>query len=222
MFARDRDLLSLEPTLFRDVAWRGQRLLKGAGDLAAGTLTLSSADVNFEDARVETGHIVLLSTGTALEPVPLEVLERSSAMVASVSLLREDVAAASLLPPDAASASVEVWTFAPQIALAHAQLMRAIGIEPGDGEGPGSSGLGEDFTIADILNTGAVRALEAVATLAMIYAAASGADARFESRAADYRRRFGAARQRTPVHLGLDGHGRPRATRRFDSMSFLR
>jgi hypothetical protein len=220
MFARDRDLLTLEPTLFRDCGWRGQRVLKGEGDVQSGTLQLTAHDVSFEDARVEAGHVVLVGAGAGAELVPLEVLERLSGLEIGVSLLRADAAAPEVRPPDTSGAPVEVWTFAPQIALAHGLLMRAIGIEP---EGSGGCGADGAYTPADIINTGAVRTLEALGAMTLIYAAAATpGSVGFEARAAHYRARFSALRQRTAVHLGRSANGGPLATRRFNTVAFIR
>ncbi len=52
MFALDRDLLALEPNLFRDAAWAGQRVVSGVGDVAGETLTLLTQDVDFEGGLV--------------------------------------------------------------------------------------------------------------------------------------------------------------------------
>ena len=52
MFAQDRDLLALDPNLFRDVAWSGQRLVSGVGNISGTTLTLTSQDVTLEAAAI--------------------------------------------------------------------------------------------------------------------------------------------------------------------------
>ncbi|MFG0260543.1 MAG: hypothetical protein ACF8LK_09355 [Phycisphaerales bacterium JB041] len=48
MFATDRDLLVLEPSLVRDIGWVGQRLARGSGDIAGTTLTMTVQDVGFD------------------------------------------------------------------------------------------------------------------------------------------------------------------------------
>src|SRR3954470_14123560 len=70
MFASDRDLLAMEPNLFRDVGWVGQRLVSGTGGVAGTTLTLTAQDVDFEDGGVGAGCVVLV------DGAPYEVLAR--------------------------------------------------------------------------------------------------------------------------------------------------
>jgi hypothetical protein len=59
-FAVDRDLLVLEPGLFREVSWVGQRLVSGTGDASGTALTMTSQDVLFDAASVGDGHVVLV------------------------------------------------------------------------------------------------------------------------------------------------------------------
>lgn len=61
-FAKDRDLLVLEPSLFQDVAYLGQTLVSGTDGSLSGT-ELFSASSNFEAAGIEGGHVVNLSGG---------------------------------------------------------------------------------------------------------------------------------------------------------------
>lgn len=216
MFAQDRDLLVLEPNLFRDVGWLAQRLVKGTGDIAGGTLALVAQDVTFEAAGVEGGHVVLV--GPAGEATAYEILERLSATEIAISRPRENLAAPAIAPAPTSNAAVEIWTLRPQIALAHDQAMRMIGIEPGDLDAAPSE--------ADITNISAVRMVEALGALHLIYAAAAGPDGSSASRtfakAEWYRQRYAAARQHTPVHLDLNGDGQPDATRRFNILQFIR
>ncbi len=58
MFSSDRDLLTLEPTLFRDISWFAQTLALGTGSLAAGTLTLD--DPLLAGTGIAPGHIVMV------------------------------------------------------------------------------------------------------------------------------------------------------------------
>ncbi|MEO1511947.1 MAG: hypothetical protein AAFU70_07745, partial [Planctomycetota bacterium] len=68
MFASDRDLLVLEPSLFTRVAWVGQRLVRGTGAVTGTTLAATEQDVGFEDAGVTPGMVVLAGG------VPMEVI----------------------------------------------------------------------------------------------------------------------------------------------------
>jgi len=215
MFATDRDLLALEPNLFRDVGWVGQRLIKGTGDIAGTTLTLTAQDADFLAAGVAEGYIALVD-GT-----PYEIIQRLSSTTAEISRLR----AAKLdpvLPPSPATAKpVVVTSFRPQIAIAHAQVLRMLGIEPDD---PGGTGR---VVEEDITNPSAIAAVEALGALYLAFAAAAGpgADARPAhewSRTLLYKDRFAAARQRTAAQIDLDGDGLPDATRRMNIIQFVR
>src|SRR5689334_13428715 len=79
MFATDRDLLLIEPNLFRDAGIAGQRLLKGTCDISGTTLTLTAQDVDLAAANIGPGHVALVD-GT-----PYEVLTRLTSTTATVS-----------------------------------------------------------------------------------------------------------------------------------------
>jgi hypothetical protein len=210
MFARDRDLLALEPTLFRDIGWRAQERLSGQADLSAGTLTLTSFDIHFAAAGVTRGHIVLAGGGAGAEAVPLEVLERLSDTQVTVSRLRGREDDEPVPPADAAAQPISVRTFAPQIALAHEELLRLAGVAPAGCAWPCAS---------DVMNSGDLRTAEALSALALVFSAAAGTPGHaapvYAQRAERYRRLAARAREQTAVQLaGADG--RHIATRRFN------
>lgn len=209
-FARDRDLLALEPTLFRDVAWAGQRLLSAAGSVGGVQGTLLTIDGDAAAAGVGAGHVALI------DGLPVEVVERLSATQLTVSLLRERDDGAAIPPPALADKPVTVHTFAPQIAVVHAQLMRAVGIDDADADGPQE---------ADITNAGHLAHTEALGALHLIYAAAAGMGTSVSphtSKAVLYERRFRAARARTPARLDLDHDGSGEVVRYFNQYRLLR
>jgi len=210
MFITDRDLLVLEPNLFRDAGWAGQRLVKGIGDVAGTTLTLTSQDVDLEAAGVEAGHIV--SVGI----VGYEVVERLSATTATISRLRVSTGDPVQAPSPAQEQQIEVFTFRAQIAMVHAQVLRLLGMEPDEEEGPGE---------ADITNPGALKRIEALGTLHLVFSAVaalgepgSGVWARAEM----YRDRFAAERRRAAARIDLDGDGVADATRRLSLVQLVR
>lgn len=215
MFASDRDLLVLEPNLFRDVGWVGQRLVKGFGDVSGTSLTLTSQDVTFEAAGVDAGHVVLV------ESTPYEVIERLNATTVTVSRVREEEGGAVIPPTPGTARPVSVVTFRPQMAIVHGQILRLLGLEAGAGR---AGSPGEEA----ILNREGLRLLEALGTLHLIYAAAAGpGTGRVEqsaewARARAYQARFAAERQRAVALLDLDGDGRPDATRRLNAIQFMR
>ncbi|MEZ6233768.1 MAG: hypothetical protein R3B68_06225 [Phycisphaerales bacterium] len=212
MFTKDRDLLALEPALFRDVAWIAQRLVRGTGTIAGTTLTLATADTTLEAAGVTTGHVL------SYDNVALEVVERLSATTATVSRPRPDPDDPPIPPaPSAANLLAEITTFAPQIAIIHDQLLRMLGIDPAD---PGA-----EITETNITNPRSLILPEALGALHLIYTAAAAPQRRdgpLAERADMYRRRYAQERQRTVVRLDLDNDAIADATRRFSVAQLLR
>lgn len=213
MFASDRSLLVLEPMLFRDVVWVGQRLVSGTGDVAGTTLTLTSQDVTLEAAGVDAGYVVLVG-GT-----PYEIIERLTASTATISRIRASTADGSLPPTPATSQAVVVMTFRPQIAMIHHQVLRMLGIEPGASPLVGLPGE------SSITNPGALERIEALGAIHLILAAAaalSPPESGLWARAEMYRQRFASERQRAIARLDLDGDGVADATRRLNVMHVIR
>ncbi len=210
-FAGDRDLPAIEPNLFRDLAWLGQRLIKGVGDVVGTTLTLTSFDHDFDLVNVKAGSVVLIAG------VAHEVLARTDATHVEVSKIRASVTDV-VLPPDVGTdLEVLVYTFGPQLEIVHHEAMRLTGIEPSDPQAsPGES---------DIVNPEALVLLEAYGALHLAYSAAgalSGRDSHLASRAAMYASLVGRERARVQVELDLDGDGRADATRRLNVVQLRR
>ncbi len=67
-FADDRDLIAIEPTLLRDVAFAAQRRLVGTCDVAGDTMTLTAFDHDLSAAGVEAGFVAQIAG------VPTEIL----------------------------------------------------------------------------------------------------------------------------------------------------
>src|SRR5262245_23969953 len=122
MFTTDRDLLVLEPNVFRDAGWVGQRLLSTTGSVSGTTMTLVSG--SFATAGIQPGHVLIY------DAMAIEVISVTSATVATVSLLRAKLSDPSIPPPALGVKPVACWTFRPQIALVHAQVLRMLGIDP--------------------------------------------------------------------------------------------
>jgi hypothetical protein len=211
MFANDRDLLAIDPNVFRDCGVAGQRLVKGTGDVSATTLTLTAQDNDFEAAGVTAGHVVLVD-GAAYE-----VLERLTATTAMVSRLRASTLDDPIPPSPTTGKPVEVWTFWPQIGIVHGQVLRMLGIDPEDPPAPGQ------VTEQSITNPKSFAHVESLGALYHIYSAAAltmpggagGWASPIWSRAQMYRERFEAARQLSAARIDADGDGVPDATRRL-------
>lgn len=222
MFAHDRDLLALEPNLFRDVAWLGQRRSAGNATASSGEVSISSFDLNFEDAGVDAGFVMLVDS------VPYEVVERLTATTATISRVREKPAGEVITPGDFASRPYSVHSMRPQIALAHRRVLRMAGIDP-DGAAPGAAAPGESSIEApgeaSVLNPDGLRHIESLGALAIIYSAAAalgGPDSALAARSAMYRQRFNEERQQALAVLDLDGDGEADATRRLSLLPMRR
>jgi hypothetical protein len=212
VFITDRDLLLIEPGLTRDVGWAGSRLLAGIGDVAGTTLTLTSQDLDFDEANVDEGHIV--SVGS----VAYEVIERLTSTTATISRLRVAIEDPVQAPSPGSDLPVEVFSFAPQISMIHAQVLRLLGIDPDD---PAE----DEPTEEDITNPGALKRVEALGTLHLIFAAAAALGEPGSSvwaRAEMYRDRFAAERRRAAARIDLDGDGIADATRRLNLVQLTR
>lgn len=213
MFATDRDLLVLEPNLVRDVGWAGQRLVKGTGDVAGTTLTMTSQDVGFELAEVGAGNVVVVGG------VLYEVVGAIDNTKLTISRMRAS-ADAGLLPPSATTAApVEVPTFGPQLAMVHGQVLRMLGIDPDEPAGVGV------VSEASITNPRSLALFEALGALHLVFAAASalageGSPAAFK--AGMYRDRFAAERGRVAARIDTDGDGVVDATRRPSVVQLVR
>ncbi len=207
-FAKDRDLLALEPTLFRDIGWSSQRIVRGATATVVAT-TLTAAGVDFVIAGVEAGHIALVG-GRAME-----IVERLSTTQLRVSTLRADTEEPARPPGDTAGDDLVVSTFAPQLALVHWQMLSSVGI------GVGLEAASEE----SVVNAPALARVEALGALHLAYVAASaicGPTAAAWSKAEIYRERFALARERAAVELDLDGDGVADETRRFNTARLMR
>lgn len=216
MFTSDIDLLTVEPNLFADTGWSGQRLVSASGTLSGTTLTLAGTDL--DASAVEAGCVVLMSG------VPLEVVDRLSTTTLKVSVIRWGRTGPTVPPVGLSTGVCEVWTFRPQIALAHRHVLRLLGLtDQADTEGAGLN----NTTLGDssVINPGALTMLESLLALNIIYAAA-GAGAPTGGTLADkskqYALRAGAERTRVAALIDTNGDGTPDATRRPSVISLQR
>lgn len=213
VMARDRDVLVLEPNVFRDLAWAGQRLSRGSGSIAGTTLTIASPEVALDTAGIGAGHVAVVG-GT-----PYEVVSRLSATQLSVSRLRERATDAAIPPTGVTSQETTITTFRPQIALVESQVLRMAGFEPDGSEGPGrlpASAVRVDAELTRLVCLGA---------LAVIWSAASGLLGERSAgwtRAEWYRRRFEEERMRVSVAVDSGGDGVVEARRALRAISMVR
>ena len=205
MFAADRDLLVLEPNLFRDVSWLGQRLFTGTCNLSGTTLTASAAD--FTALGVEAGHVVVVDGAS------LEVVARVNTTTLNVSRPRATLDGPSIAPIPGTGRALTITTFAPQLGIVHRQVLAMLGLL----DAP-TTAEPEALTEAMVVNPRELRLLEALGVLHLVFASLGGAagksDAPESGRAEMYRRRFAAERARAVARLDTDGDGLADVTRR--------
>jgi len=209
-FATDRDLLALEPLLFRDVGWSAQTLV-GADDAVVTGAVAASATTDFALAGVQAGMVAVI------DGVPLEILEVTSATTITVSRLRPVGDETAIPPAPGSGLSLSVMTFGPQLEMVHTQTLRSLGIEPSaTGDAPGAG---------DIVNPGVVAMVEALGALHVVLSAAAamvGESSPMWAKARMYRERLDAARHRAVVEVDLDGDGAADAARRMNTTQFVR
>jgi hypothetical protein len=191
MFAVDRDVAVLEPTVYKDVQWQTTTYCTGLGALNGLLLEGLSYDQDFLTALVPSGAVAVVGGVCA------EVLSSIDFNVIMVGKLRASVQDVSTPLGIAGTVAYSVHSFRPQILWAHQQLMAMAGLLPTQQE--------------KVLNPADAARLEAMLTLAIVYSAAAGTElsnGAYAQRAAMYRRRFAEERQRTMLLLDHDGDGK--------------
>jgi len=216
MFATDRDLLALEPSLFTDIRWAAQTVLDSApATLSAGGLTLTIPGVDLAQRAVQPGMVALLDS------LPVEIIAVDSPTMLTISRPRPraDDPPIPVLRTPLAVGAVTIHTFGAQIGIVHDQLLRALGIEPGAPAHPGI------VTESAITNPRALAHVEALGALHIIFAAAS-ALANEESlawhKARLYRERFSHERRTVAAAIDLDADGIAEAVRRISTVQLNR
>lgn len=213
MFAADRDLLIFEPSVFSDLAFLGQRLSAGSGEVSEFTLSTFTPDVPFDAAGIDTGFVAVINAA------PHEVIARTGPLELSISRLRARREDPPIPPIPDSAAAYTVVSFRPQIRAAHESLLRAIGIEPD------APNLPRTPSPADITNPSAFRRVEALGALALIYNAAGAMrpdDDPLNQRARRYTAWFNLERERLTVLIDTNGDGLPDAIRKVSGGAMSR
>ncbi len=197
MFASDRDLLVLEPLLFRDLAWAGQTLASGMASVSGIAAELDT-DRALDLQGIGPGFVV------TIDGVSSEIISLLGSTEIILSVPRAALSDPPAAPTQAMNRPAYIATFRPQLAWAHRAVLHMAGVAPA---GEGAPGQPEEGAIR---NGEDLRRLEALVAAGLIYAAAAAggpADAPHAQRAALYARRAAAERSRLRVHLDLDGDG---------------
>ncbi len=209
MFASDRDLLVLEPTLLLQAAFAAQTVLRGAASITEGQLRFAGA--NLAAAGVQEGMLAMV--GTAGAAISMEIVSIDSDERATVSLLRSSASEPVRPVPDVPETTSVVVTFEPQRAVVHGLVLRMLGLSAGTT--PPSGPLAEDR----VKNASELALLESLGSLHLIYSAASaltGPGSPAGARAEMYRERFSRERWRAEARVDTDGDGVADAVRRFN------
>lgn len=206
MFASDRTLLALEPTLFRDVAFLSQRLTAGVCSTSESTLTASTLDPDFLTAGTRPGHII------TIDEVSYEIAEVSGSDTLKISRLRERDDGELIPPPTLTSRPFSIHTFGPQLVLAHAQVLNMLSLAP---SGSASHLISEDA----LLNKADFATFEAHLALRHLLTSA-GTLSRDTPALATLRSSLDAAirtaHQTLIAHIDLNADGTPDSQRRLN------
>lgn len=211
MFTSDRDLLTLEPGLFRDASWVGQQLARGEARITSGHALFTAGGIN-RDAALP-GMVLVIGR------IPLEIISVIDDTEVEVSLLRTDVAAPVIVPTDMTAAPALCTTFQPQIALAHRQILAMLGLAPSGAE------TFETFNEDAITNPRDLTLLESLGALNLIFsglAAAAGPDSLAWQKADMYAKRFARERFRAHAKIDTNNDGQPDALRRCNILHLVR
>lgn len=150
MFADDKDLLRLAPTLFRDAAWLGQRLYRGTVTITGAQL-VAPLDVNFFALGVRAGGVVVVAGAS---------YEITTVSGNRLNISRPRVSANDPIIPPTPATGVEalIPTFRPQIAAVEPSVLREAGL----------SATGEQVKVLNASELTEVVALRAVILVLLI------------------------------------------------------
>ena len=112
-FCQDRDLLSIEPSVFVTAGFAGQELIAGLDGAISGTRFTSSGS-DFVTAKVAAGMVLSISPAAG-EGKSFEIVSVETATSLTISVLRADTDDQAIPPGNAASLKFHVRTFGPQI-----------------------------------------------------------------------------------------------------------
>jgi len=206
----DRDLLLIEPGIFKNAMDIATLLIDAADGSVSGT-SLNSASSDFESMSIDAGHVAVL------EGEITEVVARVSTTELTVSLPRVTSEDPLIAPTAGSGLTVKVPTFGRQINFSEAWVLGALGLDAGD--------LGLTPDESAILNPCDIGRLIALETVARVFAAAAAldpADQSLADSATHYAGEVAAARHRTQAILDLDGDGCADASRRVCAIALTR
>jgi hypothetical protein len=213
MFATDRDIAQVDPSVFRDFVWLGQVISRGTASVSGTMLEASAQDNSFVGSGIAAGSIVTVGGAT------LEVIDVIGPTFLSVGRLREDANGTPRPAASIASSPFHIMTFRPQLEWVHRQLLAMLGV--------GWSMVEDQVLLPEsrITNPWELVRAEVYGALHLVYAAAGSAlasDHPINLRASLYRHVFRDERMRVVVQIDLDGDGMPDVLRRMNVGQLVR
>lgn len=213
MFALDRDIAQVEPSVFRDVTWVEQLAARGTATVNGTLLEASAVTPVFTEGGIEPGHVVVVGGQS------LEVIDVLSETFLEVAMLRASVEAVTIAPVDIASTSFHVMTFRPQIEWVHRQVLAMLGLAP--------AAVNDSVLLSEtsIKNPWEFVRVEVFGALYMIYTAAGAAlsaDHAINQRSAMYKQLFREERLRVVAQIDTDGDGQADVLRRMNVGQLVR
>jgi len=196
----DIDILKYEPALFGELHPSNQVLTAGdGGEMSGTTFTASGAD--FESAAVEPGGVIYLRSGDGAIDGAYEIAAVDSATQLCVSVLRADLEADPIAPPESSDISYRISTFRPQAAEVSLRLAQYLGIQPGRADSEVSA---DNIIESDILKQ--VCAFGVISAAYAMLADSEGGE-RFWEKSLRYERLFEKGKERCRAGLDTNGDG---------------
>ena len=213
----DRDLLTIEPSIFVDAQGEGTLLTEASdASVTRSSRRLDSVSSDFISDGITTSHVVVVTYPTS----DIQVLEITSATAATtlvVSRIRAQSSDPAIGPQDGSALPIKIITFQRAIDQAQAWVLGALGLV--------DTGQVDDLDETDITNPEDVKRMIATLTIARVFAGAAAgapADAGLAAQSALYSTRVKETAHQTRVLIDLDGDGLPEATRRIDVLALVR
>jgi hypothetical protein len=211
---QDRDLLAIEPGIFRGGGFASQRRCGGADGAVVAT-SFQAASADFAAAGVAAGMVLCVWSAAPEEGACYEIVSVDSPTELTVSIVRADAEDDPVAPPAGADLGWHVVTFAPQIAAAAATL----------GEKLRQIADAEAISPGHYADSAQFRRAVALAALAAVYVAraadAAGDDANW-LKGEHYRRRAVEAAATVRLAEDADGDGLAERTRTLGHISLRR
>ncbi len=213
MFCLDRDLLSIEPSIFLG-GTVGQELVSGADGAISGT-TFTSATSDFQSAGAAVGMVLNTYSDNPAEGSAVEIISVDSATQLTVSVLRADTGDAAIAPPAGTSLGFGICTYNAQIANVSetlAEKLRRV-VET------------EGISSADFVDSQQLRMAAANGSLASIFVSQSTSAADRDAnwaKAEHYSQEFDRQQLQLRLAVDADGDGVAEQTRTFGNITLRR